>query len=93
MAGPFDREIKGLLNEDIKRARAERRLVEHELTRRRVLLGLTVLLVLVGVVAFVLHEPMYGAGFVSGGALSCLGSAFPGGRSKSDRNIHPPQIG
>ena len=52
--------------ESVLLARAQRRLVEHELTRRRTLLLLTVLLAVAGVVLALARDPALGGLFVSG---------------------------
>lgn len=65
--GDPDRELQ---REIVLTARAERRLVEHELTRRRTLLALTVVLPVSGVVLALLGEPYVGGAFVGGGIVS-----------------------
>jgi hypothetical protein len=61
--------------------RAERRLREHELTRRRVLLVLTVLLVVAGIVLGFLGHLLAGSAFASGGFASGVAS-LPLGASR-----------
>jgi len=57
--------------------RAERRLREHELTRRRVLLALTVALPIAAVVLALLGEPIVGGVFLGGGLASGAGAIPP----------------
>jgi hypothetical protein len=59
-----------LQREVLLAVRAERRLREHELTRRRVLLALTVLLVIAGVTLAFLDHPFIGSVFAGGGCAS-----------------------
>ena len=68
-AGDPSRELE---QEIVRTVRAERRLREHELTRRRVLLALTVVLPIVGIVLSSLGDPYAGTTFVGGGLLSAV---------------------
>ena len=58
-----------LLWEVVLAERAKRRLIEHELTRRRTLLVLTVLLPIVGAVLVLIGEPYAAGGLASSGVL------------------------
>jgi hypothetical protein len=69
-----------LQQEVVLTARAERRLVEHELTRRRTLLALTVVLTVVGAVLAILGEPSLGVAFGLGAVASGAG---PRGRGSA----------
>lgn len=57
-------------------ARAERRLIEHELTRRRTLLALTVLLSLLAVILAAIGTPYLG-GTLIGGAVAAGAATIP----------------
>lgn len=65
-----------LLWEDVRTKRAKRRLIEHELTRRRTLLILTVGLPIVGVILALFGEPNAGSGLVGVGFLAAGGAAL-----------------
>ena len=71
--GDSDRDLQ---REIILTLRAERRLREHELTQRRVLLVLTVFLVLAGIALGFLGHPFVGSAFASGGFVSSV-AAIP----------------
>lgn len=66
MAGDVDRTSgdpqRELMREVVLTARAERRLIEHELTRRRVLLIVTVALLLAAAALALVGHPYAGAG-------------------------------
>jgi hypothetical protein len=66
-----------LMREVVRTVRAERRLIEHELTRRRVLLALTVALPVAGVALAAAGDPYVGGAFVGGGMVSGA-AAVPG---------------
>jgi hypothetical protein len=68
--------------ESVRMARAKRRLVEHELTQRRTLLLLTVMLAIVAIVTALTNGPYVGGAF--GGAAILPGLAVSTRRS-SDR--------
>jgi hypothetical protein len=80
MEPEVDRDIgdpqQELIREVVRTARAERRLVEHELTRRRTLLVVTVVLPVAGVVLALLGDPYVGGAFV-GGAVASGAAALP----------------
>jgi hypothetical protein len=58
--------------EDVRTKRAKRRLIEHELTRRRTLLILTVGLTIVGVILALVGEPKAGSDLVGVGVGAAL---------------------
>jgi hypothetical protein len=61
-------------------ARGERRLVEHELTRRRVLLALTVAFTIGGFASALFGQPYAAAAFTGGAVASANATASrPGG--------------
>jgi len=74
----FDRQSEdpeqALLQEAVLMARAERRLREHELTRRRTLLALAVVLSVAGVVLASVGHPTAGAAVLGGGFFSAAGT-------------------
>ncbi len=61
---------KALREEYLKIIRARRGLVEHELTRRRTMLALTVVLSLASVVLAAIGHPLVGGGAAGGAVLS-----------------------
>lgn len=65
---------QALLRERVLMARAERRLREHELTRRRTLLILAVVLSSAGVVFASVGEPTAGGALLGGGFFSLAGT-------------------
>jgi fatty acid desaturase len=65
--------------ERVRMARARRRLVEHELTQRRVLLALTLALALIAIVAALIGHPSLGGVF--GGVALAPGAAALSRRS------------
>lgn len=73
-----------LLWEVLLAERAKRRLIEHELTRRRTLLVLTVLLPIVGVVLALIGEP-YAAGGLAGSGVLVSGVAALQRREERER--------
>ena len=76
--GDSDRDLQ---REILLTFRAERRLREHELTQRRVLLGLTVLLVAAAIVLAFLGHLFVGSAFAGSGFASAM--AIPRGAGRS----------
>ena len=80
MAGDVERRASDqraeLLWEDVRTARAKRRLLEFELTRRRTLLRLTVALPIAGVILALIGEP-YAGGMLATGAIASGAAAIP----------------
>lgn len=70
----FEDPEQALLREVVLMARAERRLREHELTRRRILLALAVVLSVAGVVLASAGHPTAGAAVLGGGFFSAAGT-------------------
>lgn len=65
-----------LLWEAVLTERAERRLVEFELTRRRTLLALTIALPIAGAVVALIGEPYAGGGLAGSAALASGAAAM-----------------
>lgn len=78
MAGDVDRSARDLLSasqrEAVLTARAQRRLVEFELTRRRTLLWLSVALCNVGVILALVGELYAGAPLVTAAVAAAAGA-------------------
>lgn len=78
MPDTYDRQSEdpeqALVHEMVLMARAERRLREHELTRRRTLLVLAVVLSIAGVVLTSVGHPTAGAAVLGGGFFSAAGT-------------------
>lgn len=85
MAAPYETNsgdlARHLAREAVLTARAERRLVEFELTRRRVLLGLTVFCVFTALLSTALGHPAVAGGAAGFGLLSGVAGAIQSRRT------------